>query len=243
MYRADSIVLDIIELARSKHDFLDIEGSPEYDKCEDLAYAQPITFTTEESMIEVPQLTLTDSGSIKFTFRTIEQTGVIMYSPGVSGVTDFFALELIDGSLYLVLNAGIGVIRLEATSQGVNVTDGEPHVVRLTYTGSKFSSLPSGSSEGSISIDGKSKTFEIDGRNELELQNVLYIGDVQMVTGDRQIPPEILSAAIKGGYVGCFQELMVNSERVDIAQLARTQKVQGLFVEKFTVHSLFLKLF
>ena len=48
-------------------------------------------------------------GSIAFQFRTAEKGGLIMYSNGNRDSKDFFALEIMDGQLYLVFNMGSGI--------------------------------------------------------------------------------------------------------------------------------------
>lgn len=53
-YQADSIRLDLTELARKEHGLLDVVGEVIYDKCRELVESQPVTFTTPESYLTVP---------------------------------------------------------------------------------------------------------------------------------------------------------------------------------------------
>ena len=223
-YRADSISLDLLSLAAQQNDMLSVEGHPSFEHCDDLAYTQPISFLTEDSMIKVPMQTLTDSGSITFSFRTSEPTGLLMYSPGIKSVSDFFALEIFEGGLYLILDLGSGAMKEEVT-QGVKVNDSLIHRVVLTHTGGGKASTVS---SGSISVDGITKTYTIRGRNsQLDLEKTLHIGGFGDLSVS-QFPIEVWSATMMKGYVGCFQELEVNANKIDIAQLARAQGVSGM---------------
>lgn len=68
-------------------------------------------------------------GSISFSFRTNEPDAVIMYAKGAEGMSDFFAFELLDGYLWLVLDLGSGAKRKKQNTFPLN--DGEWHTVML----------------------------------------------------------------------------------------------------------------
>ena len=69
-------------------------------------------------------------GTISFSFRTNKPDGVIMYAKGAEDTSDFFAFELLDGYLWLVLDLGSGAIRHKRNTFPLN--DGEWHTVDLT---------------------------------------------------------------------------------------------------------------
>ena len=69
-------------------------------------------------------------GQVSFSFRTNEPDAVIMYAKGAEGMSDFFAFELLDGYLWLVLDLGSGAIRHKRNTFPLN--DGEWHTVVLT---------------------------------------------------------------------------------------------------------------
>lgn len=48
-------------------------------------------------------------GSMAFQFQTMERGGILMYCNGSNVNKDFFALELVDDYLYLVLDMGSGI--------------------------------------------------------------------------------------------------------------------------------------
>ena len=133
MYKADSINLDLTDLARNRHNLIEIHGDVKFNKCEDLVQSQPITFSTEDSYVKAPQWDAQTSGTIQFQFRTNEQDGLIMYNSGAEDTSDFFALEILDGYLYLLLDLGSGATKVKV-SQG-RVNDGLQHLVLLEHNG------------------------------------------------------------------------------------------------------------
>lgn len=103
-------------------------------KCENVATLDPITFETPESFISLPKWNAKKTGSISFDFRTTEPNGLILFSHGKPRhqkdakhpqmiKVDFFAIEMLDGHLYLLLDMGSGTIKIKALLKKVN--DGE----------------------------------------------------------------------------------------------------------------------
>ena len=133
MYKADSINLDLTDLARNRHNLIEIHGDVTFNKCEDLVQSQPITFINEESYVKAPRWDASSSGTIQFQFRTNEQDGLLMFNGGAADTSDFFALEILDGYLYLLLDLGSGVTKVKVT-QG-RVSDGLQHLVLLEHSG------------------------------------------------------------------------------------------------------------
>ena len=131
MYKADSINLDLTDLARNRHNLIEIHGDVTFNKCEDLVQSQPITFSTEDSYVKAPKWDAKTSGTIQFQFRTNEQDGLIMYNSGAEDTSDFFALEILDGYLYLLLDLGSGATKVKV-SQG-RISDGLQHLVLLEH--------------------------------------------------------------------------------------------------------------
>ena len=56
-----------------------------------------------------------------------------MYNSGAEDTSDFFALEILDGYLYLLLDLGSGATKVKV-SQG-RVSDGLQHLVLLEHNG------------------------------------------------------------------------------------------------------------
>ena len=176
--------------------------------------AQPITFTTSESVIWNDYWSCVHSGNIEYQFRTTEKNGLVMYNKGDGRGSDFFGMELLDGFLYVVLDMGSGSLKMKASSE--MVSDGLPHKVMLDHTGGA----------GTINVDGMSEPYVTPGKDkQLNLDGALYIGGLY---AEDQLPVQMWSASLNQGYIGCVQDLMINGEKIDLAGLARVQSTPGV---------------
>lgn len=130
MYKNNDIRLELSRLARIVDHKMKIQGDVVF-KCENVATLDPISFETPEAYISLPKWNTKRMGSISFDFRTSEPNGLILFTHGkpqdrkVTGSqkntkVDFFAVELLDGSLYLLLDMGSGTIKVKATQNKVN---------------------------------------------------------------------------------------------------------------------------
>jgi len=97
IYRADSIHLDLIDLAQ-RHALVETHGAPTFSDCAESTTMMPVVFTTEQSVIELTDVWRRHSGtSVQFQMTTNEQDALIMYSLGSVGSRDFFGVELVQG--------------------------------------------------------------------------------------------------------------------------------------------------
>lgn len=114
-------------------------------RCENVPSLDPVTFQVPEAYLRLPRWETKKAGSISFDFRTIEPSGLLLFSQGrprIGGNTpgtlpgavatgrperppkaDYFAVELLEGTLYLLLDLGSGGIKVKASHKKVN--DGE----------------------------------------------------------------------------------------------------------------------
>lgn len=218
MYKADNINLDLVNLARSKHGLISQHGEITYNHCEDLPSSQPVTFTTEESYITVPTWDAANGGKIVFQFRTNELSGLLMYSVGPPATSDFFAFEVLEGVLYLILDLGSGPLKLRASQQ--SVSDGLHHRVVLEHKGRS----------GTVDVDGQEVNYRSVGSSrDLDLTGHLYVGGINTFDGAKKLPRVLYSAMLKYGYVGCMQDLQVNDKKYNLASLAREQQIEGIY--------------
>ncbi|TNN84975.1 Neurexin-3 [Liparis tanakae] len=139
VYKNNDIRLELSRLARIVDPKMKIQGEVSY-KCENVATLDPISFETPEAYISLPKWNTKRMGSISFDFRTTEPNGLILFTHGKpqerkdaarsqkNTKVDFFAVELLDGSLYLLLDMGSGTIKVKATQTKVN--DGDWHHLR-----------------------------------------------------------------------------------------------------------------
>jgi len=111
--KADSVYLDILELARPSSvkeeaaekragtTLIQSVGRISWNRCEDLNTAQPITFTTPEALLRLPPWTLLEAnGSVaEWKFRTIERNGLIVYCflGTKDGREEFFVVQIVNG--------------------------------------------------------------------------------------------------------------------------------------------------
>ncbi|KAG1696117.1 Neurexin-3 [Nymphon striatum] len=211
-FTADSLSLNVLELARAGNNLIEKHGTINF-QCQEVEAADPITFTTRESFLVLPSWEATRSGSLSFKMRTNEGNGLLMYNAGASkSVSDFFAFELMNGHVYLLMNLGSGVKKVKATSRRVD--DGHWHTV----------SLRRHNKSGRVTVDELATDFNTPGNsNQLDLKGELYLGGIGTSIDAIPIPSELWSGYLGYGYVGCIRDLVVNGEALDIAEYAKKQ--------------------
>lgn len=65
--------------------------------------------------------------------------------------------------------------------------------------------------------------FLTDGSNSLELDGNMYVGGLGPPFSEIPIPPGLWTAVLQQGFIGCFKDLIMNNEAVDVASYAREQ--------------------
>lgn len=133
VYKNNDFKLELSRLAKEGDPKMKLQGDLSF-RCEDVAALDPVTFESPEAFVALPRWSAKRTGSISLDFRTTEPNGLLLFSQGRragAGVSshssaqraDYFAMELLDGYLYLLLDMGSGGIKLRASSRKVN--DGE----------------------------------------------------------------------------------------------------------------------
>lgn len=133
MYKNNDFKLELSRLAIERDPKITLHGDLVF-RCEDVAALDPVTFDTPESYISLPKWNTKKTGSISFDFRTTEPSGLLLFShgrpqgpkeqkPGRELKTDYFAMELLDGYLYLLIDMGSGKTKLKANNKKVNDGD------------------------------------------------------------------------------------------------------------------------
>uniref|UniRef100_A0A4W6D2W2 Neurexin 3a n=1 Tax=Lates calcarifer TaxID=8187 RepID=A0A4W6D2W2_LATCA len=154
VYKNNDIRLELSRLARIVDPKMKIQGEVSY-KCENVATLDPISFfETPEAYISLPKWNTKRMGSISFDFRTTEpmaSSSSPMANPRSAKMlpVDFFAVELLDGSLYLLLDMGSGTIKVKATQTKVN--DGAWYHVDIQRDGRS----------GTISVNSRRTPFTL----------------------------------------------------------------------------------
>uniref|UniRef100_A0A669DPL7 Neurexin 3a n=1 Tax=Oreochromis niloticus TaxID=8128 RepID=A0A669DPL7_ORENI len=230
VYKNNDIRLELSRLARIVDPKMKIQGEVSY-KCENVATLDPISFETPEAYISLPKWNTKRMGSISFDFRTTEPNGLILFTHGkpqeVAGVgsgasfslaqVDFFAVELLDGSLYLLLDMGSGTIKVKATQTKVN--DGAWYHVDIQRDGRS----------GTISVNSRRTPFTASGESEiLDLEGDMYLGGLPTDRTNLILPTELWTAMLNYGYVGCIRDLFIDGRSKDIRQIAEAQNGAGI---------------
>ncbi|XP_062378045.1 neurexin 3a [Sardina pilchardus] len=227
VYKNNDIRLELSRLARIADPKMKIQGDANF-KCENVATLDPISFETPEAYISLPKWNTKRMGSISFDFRTTEPNGLILFTHGKpqerkdvrsqkNTKVDFFAVELLDGSLYLLLDMGSGTIKVKATANKVN--DGTWYHVDIQRDGRA----------GTISVNSRRTPFTASGESEiLDLEGEMYLGGLPESRAGLILPTELWTAMLNYGYVGCIRDLFIDGRSKDIRQIAEAQNGAGI---------------
>ncbi|XP_024910283.1 neurexin-2-beta isoform X5 [Cynoglossus semilaevis] len=227
VYKNNDFKLELSRLAFERDPKITLSGDLVF-RCEDVAALDPVTFETPESYISLPKWNTKKTGSISFDFRTTEPSGLLLFShgrpqspkeqkPGRELKTDYFAMELLDGYLYLLIDMGSGKTKLKASNKKVN--DGDWCHVDFQREGRK----------GSISVNSRSMPFSSPESSEiLDLDSDMFLGGLPESKSDLILPPEVWTALLNYGYVGCVRDLFIDGKSRDVRRLAEIQSAPGV---------------
>uniref|UniRef100_A0A665UJU1 Neurexin-1a-like n=1 Tax=Echeneis naucrates TaxID=173247 RepID=A0A665UJU1_ECHNA len=229
VYKNNDVRLELSRLAKQGDPKMKVSGVVSF-KCESVATLDPVTFDTPESYVALSKWTAKKAGSISFDFRTTEPNGLILFSHGKQRQqqhkdprtpptmkVDFFAIEMLDGHLYLLLDMGSGTTKTKAIDKKVN--DGEWYHVDFQRDGRS----------GTISVNSQRTAYMAPGDSEiLDLDDTLYLGGLPEDRTGPTFPTEVWTALLNYGYVGCIRDLFVDGQSKDIRRLAEAQKAVGV---------------
>ncbi|KAM4712674.1 neurexin 3b isoform 7-T7 [Anableps anableps] len=227
VYKNNDIRLELSRLARIVDPKMKLQGDVVF-KCENVPTLDPINFETPDSFLALPKWNTKRVGSISFDFRTSEPNGLILFTHGKpqnrrdakgqkNNKVDFFAVELLDGGLYLLLDMGSGTIKVKATQ--AKVSDGAWHHVDIQRDGRS----------GIISVNSRRTPFTASGENEiLDLEGDLYLGGLPDSRVGLVLPTELWTAMLDYGYVGCIRDLFIDGRSKDIRQISQSQNATGI---------------
>ncbi|XP_030629200.1 neurexin 1a isoform X4 [Chanos chanos] len=229
VYKNNDVRLELSRLAKQGDPKMKVSGVVAF-KCENVATLDPVTFETPESYITLSKWTAKKAGSISFDFRTTEPNGLLLFSHGKPKQqqqkdpkspktlkVDFFAIEMLDGHLYLLLDMGSGTTKTRAVNKKVN--DGEWYHVDFQRDGRS----------GTISVNSVRTPFNAPGESEiLDLDDVLYLGGLPEDRAGLVFPTEVWTALLNYGYVGCVRDLFMDGQSKDIRRLAEGQRAVGV---------------
>ncbi|XP_051537566.1 neurexin-1-like isoform X1 [Myxocyprinus asiaticus] len=223
VYTNNEFRLELSRLAELHNPKITLHGDLTF-RCEDVTALDPVSFDTPAAYVTLPRWNGKKTGSVSFDFRTTEPNGLLLFSHGhQQGLkdrrprVDFFAMELLDGFLYLLMDMGSGSIKMKVGNKKVN--DGEWCHVDFQREGRK----------GSISINSRSMPFSTnEGSEVLDLDGEMYLGGLPEDSGSLLLPPEVWTAPLRLGFVGCVRDLFVDGRSKDLRQLAELQSAPGV---------------
>lgn len=211
-FSADTLRLNLIDLARTGSKLIQVAGRVNYN-CPSGDPQDPVTFTTRESFLSLPAWETGKLGTITFKFRTNEQNGLIIMNTGTrNNRLDVFAVEILNGHVYVHIDLGSGIVKVKASRKRVDDSAWHDFVLRRNLR------------DGKVTVDGNSNEFRTPGDAvHLELDSPMYIGGTGPSYNGLYLPPAVWTATLRQGFVGCLRDLTLNGKPVDIAGYARQQ--------------------
>ncbi|XP_055852280.1 neurexin-1a isoform X2 [Episyrphus balteatus] len=214
-FSADTLCLNLIDLAKSGSKLIQIAGNLEY-QCPLGDPQDPVTFTTRESHLVLPPWETGKQSSISFKFRTKEPNGLLILTTGSrpprAKNAVLFAVELLNGHIYIHLDLGSGAAKVRASRRRVD--DGDWHDLILRRNGR----------DAKVSVDGVWNEFRTPGdATILELDGPMYVGGTGPIYSTTIWPSAIWTATLRQGFVGCLRDLVLTGKAIDIAAFARQQ--------------------
>uniref|UniRef100_A0A8C4QK66 Neurexin 1b n=1 Tax=Eptatretus burgeri TaxID=7764 RepID=A0A8C4QK66_EPTBU len=228
VYKNNDVRLELSRLARVGGPKMKVHGNVAF-RCEEVATLDPISFDSPSSFIALPRWNAKKIGSLALDFCSTEPDGLLLFTHGRprgglrdGGRTlrkaDFFALELLQGHLHLLLDMGSGTIKLRASPSKVN--DGQWHHLDFQRDGRS----------GLVSVDTRRVPFTASGESEiLDLDGEMYLGGLpEIPSSPMTLPPELWTAPLGLGFVGCVRDLYMDGQAKDVRRIAESQLAAGV---------------
>lgn len=209
-------------------------GPHDEDDDEERLGDEPVTFVSSHSFLSLPKWDAYRNGSISLQIRTNEGTGVLLFSHGIKNTAangdldsnnDYFAIELLSGHVFLLMNLGSGAMKVKSSSRRVD--DGNWHSISVTRDGRT----------GRVQVDDSSVAFIAPASStDLDLEGSLYVGAVGTTgflttpSATKWPPVELWSASLGYGFVGCVKKLLVNEVPQHLSAYALQQDSGGVHV-------------
>ncbi|GAA6085339.1 neurexin 2a isoform X1, partial [Tachysurus ichikawai] len=84
---------------------------------------------------------------------------------------------------------------------------------------------------GSVSVNGRSMPFSTnEGSEILDLDGEMYIGGLPEESKALPLPPEVWTASLRLGFVGCMRDMFVDGRSQDLRRLTELQSAAGVSV-------------
>ncbi|KAM3716727.1 Neurexin-1a [Dirofilaria immitis] len=224
-YEADAHLINFITLANQGYgqSVIRSTGDLKFSCSKSAIYATDVfSFNNGQHYITLPKWNSVASGSLSFQLRTQELDGLILYHgslPTAKTGHDYFAFELVDGHLFMIIDLGSGYIRLQTTAE--KITDGAVwHSVTLERMGRT----------GTVIVDNIKTDFSTPGVSaNLIIEEPIYLGAVPWPRNesdiiDFHVPYPIWTANLRKGYIGCLKGVRINGISPNIATFFQEQQ-------------------
>ncbi|XP_020564524.1 neurexin-2 isoform X8 [Oryzias latipes] len=224
IYKNNEFRLELSRLAEQRDPKISIHGDLVFS-CENVEALEPVTFDTPSAFLTLPRWNTKKTGAISFDFRTSEPSGLLLFSHGsLHGAqpdrkprADFFAVELLDGFLYLVMDMGSGSIKVKASDKRLD--NGEWCHVDFQRKGRS----------GFISVNSQNIPFTAnEGSEILDLDGDMFLGGLPEERQSLILPPEVWTASLGLGFVGCVRDLFIDGQSRNLWRLAEVQIAAGV---------------
>ena len=197
-----------------------IESTAIYDNKENLINF-PFTFISPQAYFKT-DLNIYEQFTMLFQIKTTQANGLIIYSGGGSHISDFIAIELVEGRIYYTFNTGSGTRSVQSTkSEPIN--DNRWHDVGIIRHSLRQQILR-------VDEYAAFDNLPESGSVQFNMDDVLYVGGVE---SDRyaSLPKQVRS---RQGYQGCMGSLDLDGDsrnileyRAQIRDEHRDEIVQG----------------
>ncbi|CEF64007.1 Neurexin-1 [Strongyloides ratti] len=219
-YEANSQLFDMIELSDEgfSKSVIRTEGELSYFCSDNPVIPDVISFISGKGYISLPKWNSLSTGSLAFQFKTNTEDGLILYHgmPFIENTHfDFIAFEIVDGYLWMILNLGSGIIRLQSSPKRLD--DGENwHSVEMERLGRT----------GSIIVDGQKTDFSTPGVSaNLIIDEPIYLGGAPFYQNTYnysnksyiRFSEKVWNGNMGKGFIGCIKNFRLNGINVKIS--------------------------
>ncbi|KAL4134816.1 hypothetical protein QTP88_006525 [Uroleucon formosanum] len=207
-YTSDGVnKYDFLEMGKTGISTIQVYGRLQFS-CQDFGMDDPVCLSTPRSFLMLPNWDGTTSGSISVKFRTNEPDGLLFFSRGQTEHTSgIYAVEMVDGRLYVYLDLGAGGTRSEVSSEKTKVNDGQWHEFSIWRNDRDIH----------CTVDDYSSDFTTNGdSNQLHLQNGIMLGFGGRAVYHKKIPPGVWTLSLETGFVGCVRDLVLDGVAINL---------------------------
>lgn len=174
--------------------------SPLFQSCA----GQAATLASSDSFIRYSPLIPSPQSILRFTFRTSELNGVLMYSEGCNR-PDYLLVRLVNGSIEVQLSLREGLVESMTFGGPTPLNDNQPHIFAVYHNPQnlQFRYLLD---DGSPLVEGYAAglvpAFGIGG---------VFIGGAPPNTGENGIPTDLLNGT---SFIGCMEDILFASSDI-----------------------------